>query len=86
MFKDKTNWIFFFFILLSFDCFSSSNIMENFKNQFEIELDPFKNYVNVTIEAMEENWRLVAQKVIGETDETRQIGIQTLKVQYIKVK
>lgn len=62
--------------------------MENFKNQFEIELelDPFKNYVNVTIEAMEENWRLVAQKVIGETDETRQIGIQTLKVQYIKVK
>ena len=51
--------------------------MENFKNQFEIELDPFKNYVNVTIEAMEENWRLVAQKVIGETDETRQIGIQT---------
>ena len=56
--------------------------MENFKNQFEIELelDPFKNYVNVTIEAMEENWRLVAQKVIGETDETRQIGIQTLKV------
>lgn len=79
---------FFFFILLSFDCFSSSNSMENFKNQFEIELelDPFKNYVNVTIEAMEENWRLVAQKVIGETDETRQIGIQTLKVQYIKVK
>ena len=60
--------------------------MENFKNQFEIELelDPFKNYVNVTIEAMEENWRLVAQKVIGETDETRQIGIQTLKVQHIK--
>ena len=54
--------------------------MENFKNQFEIELDPFENYVDMTIEALDEKWRLVAQKVIGETDETRQIGIQTLKV------
>ena len=54
--------------------------MEKSKNQFEIELDPFENYVDMTIESLDEKWRLAAKKVIGETDETRQIGIQTLKV------
>ena len=50
------------------------------KTRFQIEFDPFKNYQDVTIEHLkDEKWRTLAEELMGETKESRQQGIKTLK-------
>ena len=50
------------------------------KTRFLNEFDPFKNYQDVTIENLkDEKWRTLAEELMGETQESRQQGIQTLK-------
>ena len=50
------------------------------KTRFPNEVDPFKNYQDVTIENLkDEKWRTLAEEFLGETIEGRQQGIQTIK-------
>ena len=50
------------------------------KTRFPIELDQFKDYRYVTIEDIkDENWRTLAEELMGETEENRIEGIRTLK-------
>ena len=50
------------------------------KTRFLNEFDPFKNYQDVTIENLkDEKWRTLAEELLGETKESRQQGIHTLK-------
>ena len=50
------------------------------KTRFPNEVDPFKNYQDVTIENLkDEKWRTLAEELLGETKEGRQQGLQTLK-------
>ena len=50
------------------------------KTRFLNEFDPFKSYQDVTIENLkDEKWRTLAEELMGETQESRQQGIQTLK-------
>ena len=50
------------------------------KTRFPIELDLFKDYRYVTIEHIkDENWRTLAEELMGETKESSQQGIKTLK-------
>ena len=48
------------------------------KTRFPNEVDPFKNYQDVTIENLkDEKWRTLAEELLGETQKSRQQGIQT---------
>ena len=50
------------------------------KTRFPIELDQFKDYRYITIENIkDENWRTLAEELMGETEENRIEGIKTLK-------
>jgi len=50
------------------------------KTRFPIELDQFKDYRYITIEDIkDENWRTLAEELMGETEENRIEGIRTLK-------
>ena len=60
-------------------------IMAHLKNELGVEFDPFQNYVDISIEKLDEKWRIVALEVIGETKENREIGIKMLKVHMFAV-
>ena len=50
------------------------------KTRFPNEVDPFKNYQDVTIKNLkDEKWRTLAEELLGKTKEFRQQGLQTLK-------
>lgn len=47
---------------------------------FPIELEPFKNYIDVPIELIgDDRWRQLAEVNFGETDQKRRDGIEALK-------
>ena len=51
------------------------------KTRFPIVLDAFKDYQYVTIESIkDENWRILADEIMGETEEKRIKGIKSLKM------
>ena len=54
------------------------------KNRFPNEVDPFKNYQDVTIENLKDEWRTLAEELLGETKKGRQQGLQTLKALALK--
>ena len=50
------------------------------KTLFPIELDPFNNYQNASIENIKDDkWRTLAKEIMGETKESRHNGIRVLK-------
>ena len=50
------------------------------KTLFPIELDPFNNYQNASIENIKDDkWRTLAKEIMGENKESRQNGIRILK-------
>ncbi len=49
--------------------------------KFEVEFDPFKDYIDVPVDLLgEENWRHLAKENFGETEAKRKEGIKILKV------
>jgi hypothetical protein len=49
--------------------------------QFPIEFDPFKDYIDVSVDLLgDDKWRQLAKDNLNETPETRTSGLEALKV------
>ena len=48
--------------------------------RFDIELDPYKSFVDKRIEDLGEKWQQLAKDILEETSDKRTEGIQKLKV------
>ena len=48
--------------------------------RFDIELDPYKSFVDKRIEDLGEKWQQLAKDILEETSDKRIEGVQKLKV------